>query len=116
MLVELPDSEQTARLLSKSPPDVELFVPTTFDDVHPGSTPLEQRPVVIGSGPAGLLAGYLLAVKGYRPLMIERGQPVRSVSRQFDCLIPADHTIPKTTTSSAREEPAHSVTASSPAG
>ena len=32
---------------------------------------------MIGSGPAGLLAGYFLAMKGYRPLIIERGQPVK---------------------------------------
>ena len=54
-----------------------MYVPPQFEDPEPGRDPLEQRPVVIGSGPAGLLAGYLLALKGYRPLIIERGQPVK---------------------------------------
>ena len=64
LLVELPDSEQIASLLAKTPPNLELFVAPIFEDVTSGTTPLEQRPVVIGSGPAGLLAGYFLAARG----------------------------------------------------
>ena len=37
---------------------------------------MEHRPVVVGSGPAGLFCAYLLAKHGYRPLLIERGAPV----------------------------------------
>jgi uncharacterized FAD-dependent dehydrogenase len=43
----------------------------------PGDAPLPHRPVVVGTGPAGLIAGWLLAQTGYRPLLIERGRPVR---------------------------------------
>lgn len=43
----------------------------------PGTRPLEHPPVVVGSGPAGLVAGYFLAERGYRPIVIERGKPVR---------------------------------------
>jgi uncharacterized FAD-dependent dehydrogenase len=32
---------------------------------------------VIGSGPAGLVAGYILAEQGYRPIVLERGPAVR---------------------------------------
>ncbi len=37
---------------------------------------LQHRPVVIGSGPAGLFCTYFLAQNGYRPILIERGMPV----------------------------------------
>ncbi len=93
LLVELPDDEQTASLLAMKLPNVELFAPPVFEATISGSTPLEQRPVVIGSGPAGLLAGYFLAVKGYRPLIIERGQAVKErvpAIRLFDSGGPHD--------------------------
>ena len=32
---------------------------------------------MIGSGPAGLVAAYLLAEQGYQPLLLERGPAVR---------------------------------------
>lgn len=34
-----------------------------------------SRPVVIGAGPAGLFAAYLMAEAGLRPIIIERGKP-----------------------------------------
>ena len=41
----------------------------------PGSP--TSRPVVIGTGPCGLLAGLLLAQMGFRPIILERGKAVR---------------------------------------
>lgn len=38
--------------------------------IHRGS----QRPLVVGAGPAGLMAAYSLAEAGLRPLLIERGE------------------------------------------
>ncbi|MDA0660548.1 MAG: FAD-dependent oxidoreductase [Planctomycetota bacterium] len=63
------------------------FSPTPFFEPEPGQTPLDQRPVIVGSGPAGLLAGYYLAQKGYCPLIVERGEAVKSrvpANRGFD--------------------------------
>ena len=42
-----------------------------------GSNPLKLRPIVVGTGPAGLFAGWLLAKYGYQPLVVERGQEVK---------------------------------------
>ncbi|QDT38766.1 NAD(P)/FAD-dependent oxidoreductase [Stratiformator vulcanicus] len=66
---------------------VQAFEPPQFDDPDPGQEPTDDRPLIVGSGPAGLLAGYYLARKGYRPLIIERGRPVKervAAIRAFD--------------------------------
>lgn len=41
-----------------------------------GKIILNNRPIIVGSGPAGLFCAYLLANMGYRPLVIERGEKV----------------------------------------
>ena len=41
-----------------------------------GTAVLKERPVVVGSGPAGLFCGLFLAEQGYRPLVLERGEDV----------------------------------------
>lgn len=66
---------------------IERFEPAEFEEPRPGSLPLRERPVVVGSGPGGLLAAYYLAVRGYRPLVLERGEPVKErvpAIRAFD--------------------------------
>ncbi len=35
------------------------------------------RPVIIGMGPAGLFCGYMLAKAGFKPILLERGKPVK---------------------------------------
>ena len=57
--------------------DIAPWSPPNFEEPEPGTQPLPHRPVIVGSGPAGLLAGYFLALHGYRPIIIERGQAVR---------------------------------------
>jgi uncharacterized FAD-dependent dehydrogenase len=47
-----------------------------------GTKPLRGRPVIVGTGPAGLFCAWLLAKYGYRPFVIERGDEVeKRVSR-----------------------------------
>jgi len=41
-----------------------------------GEASIQGRPVIIGSGPAGLFCGLLLAERGYKPLILERGKDV----------------------------------------
>ena len=46
-----------------------------------GTEPLVHRPIVVGFGPGGLFAAYVLAKNGYCPLVVERGQPIESRDR-----------------------------------
>ena len=46
-----------------------------------GEMKLNHSPVIVGAGPAGLFAAYILAQKGYRPIVIERGQEIRERSK-----------------------------------
>jgi uncharacterized FAD-dependent dehydrogenase len=41
-----------------------------------GTQPLKNRPVVVGTGPAGLFCAWMLSKYGYHPLVIERGDAV----------------------------------------
>ena len=42
----------------------------------PGGEPLLHPPVIVGSGPAGLFCGLMLAEAGYMPVLLERGEDV----------------------------------------
>src|SRR4051794_26322069 len=74
----VPEGEEAAILkrAAHAGPNVEAFREPAFEMPEPGGEPLPHRPVVIGSGPAGLIAAYFLAERGYRPLLLERGTPV----------------------------------------
>ena len=50
---------------------VEFIVPNPIKTDDNG-----MRPVVIGSGPAGLFAAYILALLGLRPIIAERGERI----------------------------------------
>ncbi|MBI4582214.1 MAG: FAD-dependent oxidoreductase [Planctomycetes bacterium] len=63
--------------------DVTLLVPSEPPDPQPGPEPLPGRPLVVGFGPAGMFAGYMLASFGYRPLIIDRGADVSTRHRDI---------------------------------
>ncbi|MBT9519557.1 MAG: NAD(P)/FAD-dependent oxidoreductase [Dechloromonas sp.] len=50
---------------------------TDYQFVAQAPAELKSRPVVIGTGPCGLLAGLILAQMGFRPIILERGKAVR---------------------------------------
>lgn len=51
---------------------------------HPGNEKLSNRPVIIGTGPAGLFCGVMLARNGYRPILLERGEPVEKRQEEVE--------------------------------
>lgn len=88
VLVDFADDKSTTRPISSDGKgDIQYYEPSSFEDAIPGDKPLSHRPIVVGSGPAGLLAGYFLALKGYRPVILERGLAVKDrvpAVREFD--------------------------------
>ena len=49
-----------------------------------GTEALQERPVIIGAGPAGIFAAYQLACVGYRPMIFERGKQVEERTKDVE--------------------------------
>ncbi|WP_066499094.1 NAD(P)/FAD-dependent oxidoreductase [Abyssisolibacter fermentans] len=56
--------------------DVSLTPDMEYKYPKQGEKELSHRPVIIGMGPAGMFAGLILAQKGYKPIILERGEKV----------------------------------------
>ena len=75
-------NEQT--VLKKAPVQVSRAVRARYQFPHPGKEKLSHRPVIIGTGPAGLFCGLMLARAGYAPILLERGQSARKRARTVE--------------------------------
>ncbi|MFT5333899.1 MAG: putative FAD-dependent dehydrogenase [Halioglobus sp.] len=60
-------------------PDTNYYFPIHANDDFPSAE--QQRPIVIGFGPCGILAALLLAQMGLKPIVLERGRDVRRRTR-----------------------------------
>lgn len=65
-------------------PNVAIAKNVTYRFPEYGNEKLQERPVIIGTGPAGLFCGLMLARHGYRPLLLERGQDVDVRKQKVD--------------------------------
>lgn len=72
--VELKDGQSVLSGINDR--DVTATPDMEYRFVETGQETLKHPPVVVGTGPAGLFAGLLLAQMGYRPLLLERGADV----------------------------------------
>lgn len=79
--VEVKDEKS---VLNKKLKDVVVVKEVSYIGVEMGSEKLRTRPVVIGSGPAGLFAALVLAQRGYNPILLERGLDVDSRTNDID--------------------------------
>lgn len=59
----------------RADPDLSFFEEEPFS-VPRGEAVLEEQPVIVGFGPAGMFSALLLAEAGFRPVILERGDDV----------------------------------------
>lgn len=77
--VSIPEGQVVSRL--KGDKDVFIVSEAVTETIFAGQIKLEHPPVVIGFGPAGMLAALTLAQHGYRPLVLERGRDIERRSK-----------------------------------
>lgn len=66
-------------LVEKAEPEQDVF------DLNLPPWPRDAlRPVVVGAGPAGLFCALALAVRGAKPILLERGQPVEQRAKDIE--------------------------------
>lgn len=75
------ESRVVARANNK---DVKIEEVKYDSEFNFGSEKLHHRPVVVGMGPAGMFAALLMAEKGYKPIVIERGEKVEDRSETVE--------------------------------
>lgn len=81
------DDAAARKLLSRGERRFSLYEEPERPPLIRGAERSQGRIAVVGLGPAGLFAALLLAQNGYRPLVVERGEPMegraRSVGRYW---------------------------------
>ena len=58
--------------------DITLTTPVVYTYNHKTNTIISRRPIIVGFGPAGMICGLMLAMEGYKPIIIERGDCVEN--------------------------------------
>ncbi|MCR5102411.1 MAG: FAD-binding protein [Butyrivibrio sp.] len=64
--------------------NAEIVTKKSYVFPDAGDIKLDRRPIIVGSGPAGLFCAYELAVHGYKPIIIERGSSVDIRKQKVD--------------------------------
>ncbi|MCU0105486.1 hypothetical protein N7603_07425 [Acholeplasma vituli] len=64
------------KLIDKKYPNLSVAPDISYHEVEMGDEPLKHRPIVIGFGPSGIFSALLLARRGYKPIVLERGLDV----------------------------------------
>ncbi|MBL0349789.1 MAG: FAD-dependent oxidoreductase [Elusimicrobia bacterium] len=80
------EAADEAAVLSQNRPHVSAAADAPYSfSAHADAFP--RRPVIVGTGPAGLFAGLLLARAGARPIFLERGRPIEERVKDVEGLL-----------------------------
>lgn len=78
-------AEQEEKIVKKlKNKDVILSELKEYQFPESGEEKLSHPPVIVGAGPAGLFCAYELAKAGYRPILLERGEPVEERQKKVE--------------------------------
>ncbi|HNQ24664.1 MAG TPA: FAD-dependent oxidoreductase [Phycisphaerae bacterium] len=83
LALDEPPRAERRRLHRLKPQQAVWLDPPPLLEPEPGHEPLTAPPIVVGFGPAGMLAAWRLACFGYRPIVLERGRDVRRRHRDI---------------------------------
>ena len=56
--------------------NISKYIEKKYELKMTGKEELETRPIIVGSGPAGLFCAYLLSEIGFKPIVLERGEKI----------------------------------------
>lgn len=76
LVFEVGFSEYELEALLQKNPNLKPYAAAAESGIDIYANPIavpDQRPVIVGAGPAGLFAGFRLAAAGWRPVILERG-------------------------------------------
>ena len=74
--------------------NIMLTSPVEYKLPKAGNEDLKDRPIIIGSGPAGLFCGLMLARAGFKPLIIEQGEAVENREKSVNAFWQGDKLNP----------------------
>ena len=80
--VKVKNEKQVIKRLKSS--DIFLVKKEIYELPKSGNEPINNRPVIVGAGPAGLFAALILASAGYKPIIIEQGKMVEERCQDVD--------------------------------
>ena len=64
--------------------DVLIYNEDSYTYTITGTKTMKERPIIVGSGPAGLFTGYMLSLSGFNPIIIERGEKLEDRIKTVD--------------------------------
>ncbi len=73
---ELDAELKNEEMVLKKNRNVEKVIPKKYNFHSTGDKILAKKPVIVGMGPSGLFAAYMLSLNGFKPIVLDRGEAI----------------------------------------